>query len=218
MIFFLNLSYKSRKLKHELFYNTFHPNEKTKILDLGGQIDDGNNGGLQFIDSFAWKHNISVINITPAYIDAIKKKYPEIDAVIGDACALPWPENHFDIVFSNAVIEHLGSYDNQMKMASEIMRVGKQWFITTPNRWFPFEFHMRLPFVTWCPRRFHTFIGKVFSYNHGDKKYRKGNDFSDLRLLSKNDMQSFFPKSKIYKQRITFWPETIIAVGEKEIQ
>jgi hypothetical protein len=36
-------------------------------------------------------------------------------------------------------------------MAAEIMRVGKKWFITTPNRWFPFEFHLRLPVVSWLP-------------------------------------------------------------------
>jgi len=38
-----------------------------------------------------------------------------------------------------------------MKMASEIRRVAKRYFASTLNRWYPYEFHMRLPLVTWFP-------------------------------------------------------------------
>jgi ubiquinone/menaquinone biosynthesis C-methylase UbiE len=83
---------------------------------------------------------------------------------MGDACDLPWADKYFDLVYSNAVIEHVGSFEIQKKVASEIMRVGKSWFVSTPNRWYPFEFHMRRPFVTWLPGDLYLKVGRLFSH------------------------------------------------------
>jgi len=60
--------------------------------------------------------------------------------LLGDALDLRWPDKYFDAVYSNAAIEHVGDFDSQKRMAAEVMRVGKRWFVTTPNRWYPFEF------------------------------------------------------------------------------
>jgi hypothetical protein len=98
-------------------------------------------------------------------------------------------------------------------MASEIMRVGKRWFVTTPNRWFPFEFHMRLPFVTWLPGRNYLRIGNIISYNHLRGKYMLGVKRDDLRLMSAGELRKCFPSSSIVKQRVTFMAETLIAIG-----
>lgn len=148
MSLFAKLSYISRKRKLALFDNLMKPTCKTKVLDVGAEINPDGNADLQLIDSYTWKNNLSAINIFPEEISRIKQYYPEIDARVGDVRELPWPDKYFDAVYSNAVIEHVGDFENQRKMAAEVMRVGKQWFVTTPNRWYPFEFHLRLPFVT----------------------------------------------------------------------
>jgi hypothetical protein len=98
-------------------------------------------------------------------------------------------------------------------MAAEIMRVGERWFVSTPNRWFPFEFHLRLPFVTWLPGNSYLRIGHILSYNHLRGKYMFGMKREDLRLLSARELEECFPGSKIIKQRVTFMAETLIAVG-----
>ncbi|HKD25689.1 MAG TPA: methyltransferase, partial [Xanthobacteraceae bacterium] len=51
------------------------------------------------------------------------------------------------------VIEHVGSWARQCAFVAECCRVARRAvFITTPNRWFPVEFHTVLPVVHWLPK------------------------------------------------------------------
>jgi len=197
----------------ELFNRIMSPTKDMKLLDVGAQINPNGRKKYHLIDTYPWKHNFTVVNISQEHISAIKKRYPEVETVVCDACELPWPDKSFDVVFSNAVIEHLGSFERQKKMAAEIMRVGKRWFVATPNRWFPFEFHLRLPFVTWLPGKNYLRIGRIVSYDHIRGKYMFGAKRDDLRLMSARELEECFPSSKIIKQRVTFMAETLIAVG-----
>src|SRR3954466_6937898 len=58
---------------------------------------------------------------------------------------LPFPDKHFDIATSNAVLEHVGSRVNQTLFVSEMIRVAHRVFISVPNRWFPVEHHTGIP-------------------------------------------------------------------------
>lgn len=216
MSIFSKLSYVSRVRKLERFNKLFSPSFQTKILDVGAEINPKGDLDLQLIDSFPWKENITAVNLSKEHVRYIEKIYPEIDSHVADACKLPWPDDHFDIVYSNAVIEHVGDFEKQKQMASEIMRVGKKWFITTPNRWYPFEFHLRLPFVTWFPGKAYVGVGKIIRFNHVRKNYQLFSGCTEqLRLLTARELKQCFPGSEIIKQRVTFMPETLIAVGSK---
>jgi SAM-dependent methyltransferase len=213
MSLFSKLSYINRVQKLELFNKIVCPTEQMRVLDVGAEINPNGDRGLQLIDSYPWKSQVFAVNTSAEHIELIRKHYPEIESVVGDARDLPWPDKYFDAVYCNAVIEHLGDFENQKKMAAEIMRVGKRWFVTTPNRWFPFEFHLRLPFVTWLPGHSYLYAGRIFSYNHVRKKYMFGIKRDGLRLLTARKLKSCFPDSKIIKLRVTFMAETLIAVG-----
>ena len=211
---FVKLSCVSRKRKLGLFDNIIKPTSKMKVLDVGAEINPSGNCDLQFIDSYPWKSKVTAINTSAEHIKLIKQHYPEVEAVIGDACALPWPDKYFDVVYSNAVIEHVGDFERQKQMAAEIMRVGKRWFVSTPNRWYPFEFHMRLPFVTWLPKHGYLWAGSIVSYNHVQKKYVfRMKRYSGIRLMTRKELEQCFPGSKIIKQRVTFMAETLITIG-----
>ncbi len=213
MSLFGRLSRISRERKLQLFQEYMKPTAQEKILDLGAQVS-GEGQDVQFIDWYPWKENVTAVNISQEHADAIKKRYPAVDARAADARRLPWPDKHFDIVFSNAVIEHVGGETDQRQMASEIMRVGKRWFVTTPNRWYPFEFHMRLPFVTWLPGHGYLTFSKIAFYSSAAGKYIWGRGFTgSLRLLGAGDLKRYFRNSRIIKQRVTFMAETLIVIG-----
>ena len=213
MSVFGKLSRISRNRKLKLFHKMMKPTKEASILDIGAEIDPSHVTSLQFIDDYPWKNKVTAINLSSEHISHLQEYYPEVDARVGDACNLPWEDKHFDIAYSNAVIEHVGSFEKQKKMAAEIMRVGKRWFVTTPNRWYPFEFHMRLPLVTWLPYNGYLWAGRIISYDHEQHEYTIGRRRNDLRLMTARDLRKCFPDSKVIKQRVTFMAETLIVVG-----
>lgn len=80
--------------------------------------------------------------------------YPGIRYVQGDGCALPFADGAFDFVHASAVLEHVGSAERQTAFIAEACRVARKGvFITTPNRWYPIEFHTVLPLLHWLPAR-----------------------------------------------------------------
>jgi hypothetical protein len=72
--------------------------------------------------------------------------------VKADGRDLPFDDLAFDHVHSSAVLEHVGGAANQALFLRQLWRVaGKSLFVTTPNRWFPVEFHTVLPLLHWLP-------------------------------------------------------------------
>jgi len=213
MSMFSKLSDISRRRKLDLFHRVFLPGQQTHILDIGAEINPNNERRLQLIDSYHWKKNITAVNNSAEQISLIKEHYPQINAVVADGRKLPWPDKYFDIVYCNAVIEHLSSFKEQRKMASEIMRVGRQWFVATPNRWYPFEFHLRLPLVTWLGEDIYRHIARIVRYDHIRRKYTLGGSKAEFRLMTSGELKHCFSNSLIVKQRVTFMAETLIAIG-----
>ncbi len=81
---------------------------------------------------------------------AFQFAHPEINYVqIVPGQALPFPDQHFSIATSNAVLEHVGSTDAQAWFISELTRVARSLFLTVPHRFFPIEHHTGLPLLHW---------------------------------------------------------------------
>lgn len=207
---FKDLSTQSRRRKQELLHALFEIDETTRILDIGGQLDPGSR---QILDTHEHKHNITVLNLDPQHLERIREAMPEVTTVEGSATDLPFEDKSFDLVYSNAVIEHMPDRPAQAAMAKEIQRVGKTWFVTTPNRCYPFEFHTRLPFVSWLPTPMLMGATRVLSYNHLQKRYVTGMRREPLLLMTQRKLRRLFPDSAIVPLQITFWPETLIAAG-----
>ncbi len=130
---------------------------------------------------------------------------PSIKSVLGDARDLRYPNNSFDVVFSNSVIEHVGDFENQMRMAEEIKRVGKRYYVQTPNRHFFIEPHFLFPYFQFLPIQMRMWL--VMNFNLGWFKREPNTELAhklleSITLLSKNELLALFPGSNIYEEKI----------------
>jgi len=113
------------------------------------------------------------------YVDA----FPGVSYLEADLRSIPLPDNHFDVGFCNAVVEHAGTRAEQAKLVREVCRVSRAVVFTTPNRGFPVELHTFLPFVHWLPiSLFHHVLG-VFG-NHALANVAKLNPLSAAEMLA----------------------------------
>ena len=145
------------------------PTETTKILDVGVTCDRRQESNF-FEKLYPYPHNITAVGVEDASF--LEQDHPGLTFVRTDGSQLPFPDQSFDLVVSFAVIEHVGSRAQQRAFVDELCRVGKQVYITTPNRWFPVEFHCILPLVHWLPpkvfRQILRWLGKDFWADEGN--------------------------------------------------
>lgn len=196
-------SRQSRHKKFVLFQKMFQPGPNDRVLDVGASAQPFT--GYTFEDHYPYLDRIVAGGVDPREVHDARRLYPNVRYAMFDGCALPFPNKSFDIVFSNAVIEHITGEGQQALFAKEIMRVGKSWFVTTPNYWFPFESHYHLPFIQFLPREAQRWYNRLLG-----TAIAKGT-VQDLRLLSARQLQQLFPASKVVRMRVTFWPETLVA-------
>jgi SAM-dependent methyltransferase len=151
------ISLRSRRRKLALFLELMRPDAETTVLDVGvDEISHGESGGESgctthnFLEEhYPWPERITALGLHGGA--RFRARYPTIRYVQGDACDLPFADGEFDVVHSNAVIEHVGGPERQEAFVREAVRVGRRVFLTTPNRWFPVEVHTRLLLVHWLP-------------------------------------------------------------------
>ena len=180
------VSLRSRRRKFGLFMETMRPNAQTTVLDVG--VDDfgfGEHAGcgtLNFFEElYPWQQQITALGLHEGL--TFRERYPGTSYVQGDATALPFADDSFDITFSNAVIEHVGPREQQRAFVEEAVRVSHKVFLTTPNRWFPVEVHTRAPLVHWLPDRY-----SHRAYDLIRKPWAKEN-----HLLGPAELESLFP-------------------------
>jgi SAM-dependent methyltransferase len=183
------VSLRSRRRKLRLFLDELRPGPNTTVLDVGAdEVGFGGEGGHSgcathnfFEELYPWRGRITALGLHDGA--GFRHHYPDIAYVQGDACSLPFPDESFDVVFSNAVIEHVGDRARQRLFVEEALRVGRRVFLTTPNRWFPVEVHTRLPLVHWLPE---GAAGRA--YDLAGKGWARDN-----HLLGSNDLRGLFP-------------------------
>ncbi len=175
-------------------------NADTRVLDVGGT-------------SRLWLHlsrhpNITILNLPP------NSAPPGATVVAGDGTKLPFRDQSFDIVFCNSVIEHVGSADKQTAFAKEIMRVGRSFYVQTPNRWFPLEPHLLTPLIhflpsTWRRRLLRNWtVWGIFAR----PTQQAVDEFVDAtRLLDASEMRRLFPTAQLERERVLGLTKSLIA-------
>lgn len=189
-----------RKERMATFCRRFAIDKHTRVLDMGG-------------GAFNWTMVPERPQVTVLDVYEHGNKADWATYIVGDGCNTDFKSGSFDVVFSNSVIEHVGSIERQRQFAAECMRCGRQFFVQTPNKWFPIDTHTLMPFAHWLPRLFKKLIRfsprfLFFKPDSGDL-----NDFARMRLLSKRDLRELFPGAEIIEEKFCGITKSLIAVS-----
>ena len=147
----------------------------------------------------------SDVEITLFNRSKIQVSYPNFTSIVGDARDMgQFGDNEYDVVFSNSLIEHVGSYVEQKRVAHEIVRIGKRYFVQTPNYYFPIEPHFLFPFFQHLPLKLKVFLLRHFNlgWYKKTKNHQKATEtVNSIRLLRERELKQLFPGAKIYREK-----------------
>ena len=198
-----------RRRRMRAFVAAFHIDEETRVLDVGGTA-----GIWELLEV---QPRVTLLN-TPG--DEQKRRTDgRFCSVFADGLHLPFSDHSFDVVFSNSVIEHVGSPARQERFAREIRRVARNYWVQTPNRFFPIETHLWMPLVHLLPRPWCAFLIRrftiwelVFRPRPDQKEHWVNHFLNDIRLLSGKELKAHFPDAAIRRERWLFFTKSLIAV------
>jgi methyltransferase family protein len=201
-----------RRKRMQRFERTFHLRADTLVLDIGG---------TPYNWSFV-KNRPRVVLLNNSY-DRLTSGRPDpahrepgVWWVLADARRLPFRTDSFDVAFSNSVIEHVGARGGQKSFADECRRVGRRYFVQTPNRRFPLETHLLTPFVHWLPRSLELRLLRnftVWGVLTRPSPDRCRDFMDDVWLLDRHQMAQLFPDGRINGDRLLGVGKALIAVG-----
>ena len=210
--FFEKILIKKRKEILIILKEFLNEKEINDILDVGTTEDEKNESSNYLIKNLGEDKNyksISDQSITSNFFSKSLKK-----SITDNFTQDEIETFKSDLVISNATIEHVGSFENQIKMCSNIISLSKKYFIImTPNRFHPFEFHTKIPIIHWLPKKFYRSILRLF----GLKFFA---DEKNLNLLSEFDLRLIMKKcNKINYEikHVNFFlvKSNLILIGEK---
>ena len=157
---------------------------------------------------------ITILNLVD--IDSLQSAAPaNFTFVKGDGTALTYADNSFDVAYSNSVIEHLGTYENQARFAREICRVSRRIWVQTPARWFFVEPHLITPFIHYLPKNWQQKLLRNFSV-WGIITRPSPENVKDLldevRLLTYSEFRDLFRDCEIKREKFFFMTKSFIAM------
>jgi len=220
---FRGLRARYRQKRGEIFKQHLKPKEGDFILDLGGE------DGAYINQLLPFTTNVYIADINAEKLKrSAQKGYKTIQ--LNESGKIPVEDGYFDIIFCSSVIEHVTvdkkdvesiqtnkafrnlALKRQKKLAEEIERAGKSYFVQTPYKYFPLESHSRLPFIlVLLPRKLQIKIIKFF------RKFWFARTTPDWNLLTVKDLKFLFPGARIIKERAFFLTKSLMAIKVKEV-
>jgi hypothetical protein len=207
-------TYQRRKMFERFLQRFDLPDPEMTLLDVGVTSDRALESSNYLEAWYPLKDRITAVGIDNAQF--LELVYPGMRFLQANALDLPLDDRSYDVVHSSAVIEHVGCFDNQVRMIAECARVARRGlFLTTPNRWFPVEFHTVLPLVHWLPKAtFRSLLRAI------------GKDFfaeeANLNLMSRSELLRAAEAAAgsdfaftVEAERLGGWPANLLLVGHR---
>ncbi len=185
LTFLRRISYRARRSVVEHFLELVKPTPDTTLLDVGTSDEVGIESNM-LEQLYPYPKGITCASITEG--SSIVAAYPGVRHVrIVPHQPLPFGDGEFDVGYSNAVLEHVGSRDSQRSFLKELSRVCRRLFIVVPNPGFPVEHHTGLPFVHWLPSAAFRAILGVSPWRHWASE-------ENLNHISANELRAVWPR------------------------
>ncbi len=205
------LIWRSRREKFERFMALVTPSANDWVLNDGAGFY-----GIRASDNFLegwypYPERITALDVTLRGAATFRSRHPKPEMLCADGLALPFPDDTFDIGFSNAVVEHVGDRERQQRYVRELLRVSRKVCVITPDRAFPVDIHMLVPFAHWLPRSLQRAALRPFGRQ----------DLAETRvlnLLSWDEFRRLFPaelKVKFLRIRLLGLPYSMIGFACK---
>jgi ubiquinone/menaquinone biosynthesis C-methylase UbiE len=208
----IRVATRVRARMFDAFLREFTPLPSETILDVGVTSDQSYASSNYLEALYPYKDRITAVGIDDATF--LEKLYPGLTFRYADALALPFPDGSFDLVHSSAVLEHVGSFQNQTKMIEECLRVARRGIcVTTPNRWFPIEFHTQLPLIHWLPKHLCRAIFRKIGYKFFAEE-------SNLNLMTQAELRQIITRFPGYQfhfaqSRLCGWTSNLVLMVHK---
>ena len=212
-------SARSRARRGRLFRSLMVLSDEDRVLDLGSE------DGSHVAALLPGRGNVWIADIDPVRLALGRERFGFETVLLDESGRLPLPDGAFDCIFASSVIEHVtvdkdrlydyrsnaefarDALDRQRRFAEEIRRVGKRYFVQTPNRWFVIESHTWMPLpVTLLPRR--VLVRLIAFLNRWWPKKTA----PDFHLLTAAQLQRLFPDAEIVRERSLGMTKSLIAV------
>jgi SAM-dependent methyltransferase len=224
---FVRASQRARARRAEMFRQHFGwIGPDTRLLDLGSE--NGSNIHRVLSGFNVSPANVHIADISATAVQSGHERFGFTPVTLGESERLPFEDGYFDLVFCSSVIEHVTvpkadvwrlkngrefrtrAMARQRAFADEIRRVGRNYFVQTPNRYFPIESHTWLPFIAYLPRPVQLPILGVTN------RVWVKSTAPDWNLLNENQMQSLFPEARITKELSCGLVKSLMAIKNRQ--
>lgn len=195
--------FRTRRLRR--FARLLGVDASTTVLDIGGSE--------YYWDWCPARPRVTVANMLQRDI-----RRDQLPWVCADGRRLPFPDGAFDVVHCNSVIEHLPDQRSRELLAREVARVGRAYWVQTPNRWFPIESHTLTPGLHFLPKRWQARLARnftVWGWLQRPSEEEARGFVEHVHLLSARDLRCLFPNAAIMRERVLGLTKSVVAVGQQ---
>jgi hypothetical protein len=206
---------RDRLLREFIEYRREKYSGQFRIIDLGGTTDYWHRVGVEWIEKLDIK--ITCVNFISDQFGTFEGRFSFLNCIEGDACDLShYPDNGFDLVHSNSVIEHVGRWPEMRRFANEVRRLAPAYYVQTPYFWFPFDPHFyRMPFYHWMPEPLRLKAQRRFKLGWADAEPQVDDAMRlvmSSTILDSIQFRALFPDAELRYERLAALPKSMIAI------
>jgi Methyltransferase domain len=199
----VRLAMRARRRMFDRVLQLAKPDANTRVVDVGTTPDLKLPYNNFFERWYPYTNRLVACSIEDC--SDLEKHFEGLRFSRLDGERLPFRDREFGLATNFAVLEHVGSRENQRKLLAELARVSDQFIAYTPYRYFLIEMHTFWPLAHWLPTSWHRSLWRACGQSFWAEE-------SNLNLLSVADVRAILPDKGTASIRLLNtlgWPSNI---------